>query len=137
MSARAIWYRTTIPYYGTATATVPNRQITYGQRFRFLEMSQDKKKPAPRQRGHPRDSPEVRLSKSLSWLLRHGAQTAGLQLRSDGYARVSDVLANAMFRDVTFLQLQEIVNRDQKNRTIFCSNHVQPRALTRAGKYGG
>ncbi|KAI6010877.1 KptA family-domain-containing protein [Pisolithus orientalis] len=95
--------------------------------------TQNKKKPTPRQRGHPRDPPEVRLSKSLSWLLRHGAKTAGLQIRSDGYARVSDVvrtaniyfnanestryqLANVMFKDVTFLQLQEIVNRDQKNR---------------------
>ncbi|KIO03432.1 hypothetical protein M404DRAFT_27065 [Pisolithus tinctorius Marx 270] len=95
--------------------------------------TQNKKKPTPRQRGHPRDPPEVRLSKSLSWLLRHGAKTTGLQIRSDGYARVSDVvrttniyfnaneltryqLANVMFKDVTFLQLQEIVNRDQKNR---------------------
>lgn len=126
MSARAIrrWTSTgTVRHwlycYGTATTTVPSRQISYGQRFRFLEMSaeaQSKKKPAPRQRGHPRDPPEVRLSKSLSWLLRHGAQTAGLQVRPDGYARVSDVLANATFKDVTFLQLQEIVNRDQKNR---------------------
>lgn len=126
MSARAICRWTTtgtvrhwLNYYGTATTTVPSRQISYRQRFRFLEMSaetQSKKKPAPRQRGHPRDLPEVRLSKSLSWLLRHGARTAGLQVRPDGYARVSDVLANAMFKDVTFLQLQEIVNRDQKNR---------------------
>lgn len=126
MSARAICRWTTtgtvrhrLNYYGTATSIVSSRQISYGERFRFLEMSaeaQHKKKPAPRQRGHPRDSPEVRLSKSLSWLLRHGARTAGLQVRPDGYARVSDVLANAMFKDVTFLQLQEIVNRDQKNR---------------------
>lgn len=94
-----------------------------------------KKGPPPtKMRGHPRDSPDVRISKSLSWLLRHGAEKAGLNIRRDGYARVSDVvrpqthttaidgsyslrqLSNPMFRDATFSQLQEIVKRDQKSR---------------------
>ncbi|KAG6334570.1 hypothetical protein ID866_4525 [Astraeus odoratus] len=82
----------------------------------MLPETETKNTKGSRQRGHPRDSPEVRLSKSLSWLLRHGAKTAGLQIRPDGYARVSDVLANAMFKDVTFPQLQKIVNADQKGR---------------------
>lgn len=96
-----------------------HRRIPYKHRFRFLDMPETetrKQGPSLKQRGHPRDSPQVRLSKSLSWLLRHGAKTAGLQIRPDGYARVSDVLANAMFKDVTFLQLQDIVNKDQKSR---------------------
>ncbi|KAF9244131.1 KptA family-domain-containing protein [Melanogaster broomeanus] len=75
-----------------------------------------KRGPAPKQRGHPRDSPEVRFSKSLSWLLRHGAESAGLHIRQDGYAKVSDVLSNPMFRDATFAKLQDIVTRDQKSR---------------------
>ncbi|KAF8836951.1 hypothetical protein BDN67DRAFT_910139 [Paxillus ammoniavirescens] len=75
-----------------------------------------KKGPPPKQRGHPRDSPEVRLSKSLSWLLRHGAEKANLHIRQDGYAKVSDVLSNPMFRDVTFPNIQDIVKRDQKSR---------------------
>ncbi|KAG9309892.1 KptA family-domain-containing protein, partial [Chiua virens] len=75
-----------------------------------------KRGPAPKRRGHPRDSPEVRLSKSLSWLLRHGAEKSGLSIRQDGYAKVADVLANSMFRDVTFQELQQIVKRDQKSR---------------------
>ncbi|KIJ65199.1 hypothetical protein HYDPIDRAFT_111098 [Hydnomerulius pinastri MD-312] len=75
-----------------------------------------KKGPSQKQRGHPRDSPEVRLSKSLSWLLRHGADKSGLHIRPDGYAKVSEVLSNPMLRDVTFLDLQEIVKRDQKSR---------------------
>jgi len=43
-------------------------------------------------RGHPKDSPEVRLSKTLSWILRHGAKSEGLYMRPDGYVRVSDLV---------------------------------------------
>jgi 2'-phosphotransferase len=43
-------------------------------------------------RGHPKDSPEVRLSKTLSWILRHGAKSEGLYMRTDGYVRVSDLV---------------------------------------------
>ncbi len=35
----------------------------------------------------------VALSKTLSWLLRHGAASVGLRLREDGFARLDDVLA--------------------------------------------
>ncbi|KAH9004610.1 hypothetical protein EDB86DRAFT_3072097 [Lactarius hatsudake] len=42
-------------------------------------------------RGFPKDSPEVRLSKTLSWVLRHGAKSEGLFMRSDGYVRVNDL----------------------------------------------
>jgi len=75
-----------------------------------------KKGPSQKLRGNPRDEPRIRISKSLSWLLRHGAKTAGLNMREDGYAEVSQVLSNPMFRDVNFSQLQEIVTRDQKQR---------------------
>jgi RNA:NAD 2'-phosphotransferase (TPT1/KptA family) len=43
-------------------------------------------------RGHPKDSPQVRLSKTLSWILRHGAKSEGLYMRPDGYVRVSDLV---------------------------------------------
>jgi 2'-phosphotransferase len=43
-------------------------------------------------RGHPRDSPEVRLSKTLSWILRHGAKSEGIYMRPDGYVRVNDLV---------------------------------------------
>ena len=45
-------------------------------------------------RGFPKDSPEVRLSKTLSWLLRHGAKSEGLFMRSDGYVRVNDIVCS-------------------------------------------
>lgn len=49
-------------------------------------------------RGRSKDSPQVRLSKTLSWILRHGAKLEGLYMRPDGYVRVSD-LVRPNFRD--------------------------------------
>ncbi|KAI0272710.1 KptA family-domain-containing protein [Gloeopeniophorella convolvens] len=43
-------------------------------------------------RGLPKDSPEVRTSKTLSWVLRHGAKSEGLYMRPDGYVRVTDLV---------------------------------------------
>ena len=43
-------------------------------------------------RGHPKDSPDVRISKTLSWILRHGAKSEGLHMRPDGYVRVNDLV---------------------------------------------
>jgi len=54
-------------------------------------------KPGPSQstklRGMDRDSPEVRVSKTISWLLRHGAQNEGLEMRKDGYVKVTDLVS--------------------------------------------
>jgi RNA:NAD 2'-phosphotransferase (TPT1/KptA family) len=44
-------------------------------------------------KGQMRDSPEVRLSKTLSWILRHGAKSEGLAMRPDGYIRVIDLVS--------------------------------------------
>lgn len=43
-------------------------------------------------RGRKDDSPDVQLSKTLSWILRHGAQSEGLTMRPDGYAKVDDLV---------------------------------------------
>ena len=45
-------------------------------------------------RGLPSDNPDVRLSKSVSWILRHGAEQERLELRPDGYARVQDLVSD-------------------------------------------
>lgn len=47
-----------------------------------------------KQRGRPSDNPEVRLSKTVSWILRHGAEQEGLKLREDGYVRVDDLVSS-------------------------------------------
>ena len=39
---------------------------------------------------YPLQDPDVRLSKTLSWLLRHGAEKVGLQLDEGDLSRFSD-----------------------------------------------
>ncbi|KAF8998495.1 KptA family-domain-containing protein [Cyathus striatus] len=75
-------------------------------------------KGAGKLRGLPKDSPEVRLSKTISWLLRHGAKTEGLAMRTDGFVKISDFLESPKIKatGLTLEQLQEIVKADTKQR---------------------
>ncbi|KAJ7230486.1 phosphotransferase KptA/Tpt1 [Mycena pura] len=52
-----------------------------------------------------------RLSRELSYLLRHGAQRVGLPIRSDGYLRHRSLLGR-----MDFATLQNIVRDDPKSR---------------------
>ncbi|KAI0351381.1 hypothetical protein OH77DRAFT_1411348 [Trametes cingulata] len=67
-------------------------------------------------RGLPKDSHEVRISKTLSWILRHGSQSEGLFMRPDGYVRVQELLQRPKLRELTFDALQEIVKNNAKGR---------------------
>lgn len=67
------------------------------------------KKPAPKPtpssstklRGMDKDPLEVRVSKTISWLLRHGAQGEGLPMRPDGYVKVVDLVRACFVRGKT------------------------------------
>jgi 2'-phosphotransferase len=41
----------------------------------------------------PPETPDIRASKTLSYILRHGAEKEQLHIRSDGYLRLSDVVS--------------------------------------------
>jgi 2'-phosphotransferase len=41
----------------------------------------------------PTDSPDVAASKTLSYILRHGAEKEGLHMRSDGFIKLTDVVS--------------------------------------------
>jgi 2'-phosphotransferase len=41
----------------------------------------------------PADSPDVAASKTLAYILRHGAEKEGLHIRSDGLVRLDDVVS--------------------------------------------
>ncbi|KAG8714969.1 hypothetical protein FRC11_006299 [Ceratobasidium sp. 423] len=75
---------------------------------------------ATRQRkgGHDRrnEPVEVRNSKTLSYILRHGAAKEHLVIRSDGYVRASDLLARPKLKELDLPGLLKIVNADQKQR---------------------
>ncbi|KAJ3756189.1 phosphotransferase KptA/Tpt1, partial [Lentinula raphanica] len=67
----------------------------------------------------------VRLSKTLSWLLRHGAQSEGLAMRPDGYVKVVDLLENPKIKSqsLDLAGLQHIVEADSKQRySLICEN---------------
>ena len=63
-------------------------------------------------------TPEVRISKALSYTLRHGASKEGLTLRADGYADVSELLQMQKFKslNLTLALLQTIVTSNDKQR---------------------
>ncbi|KAH9479733.1 Putative tRNA 2'-phosphotransferase [Psilocybe cubensis] len=90
------------------------------------EVSKDGQKQTPKPnpskstklRGLEKDSPEVRISKTLSWLLRHGAQGEGLAMRKDGYVKVSELLENPKLKaqTVDLERIKAMVKADSKQR---------------------
>ncbi|KAK1224163.1 tRNA 2'-phosphotransferase [Marasmius sp. AFHP31] len=62
------------------------------------------------------DESRVRISKTMSWLLRHAAEREGLPVRSDGYVRVRDLLRATELNGLDFLGLEKIVQMDRKQR---------------------
>ena len=50
------------------------------------------KRDGTRQSNRRNDSPTVALSKQLSWLLRHGLDKSGLEVRNDGYVRLDELV---------------------------------------------
>ncbi|KAJ1991914.1 tRNA 2'-phosphotransferase [Dimargaris cristalligena] len=66
--------------------------------------------------GNLTDAQATRISKCLSFLLRHGAEKEGLSLRSDGYIAVDQLLRHPKLRQVPLATLQYVVDRDAKQR---------------------
>jgi putative RNA 2'-phosphotransferase len=58
----------------------------------------------------------IRLSKRLSWLLRHGAGEAGLVMDEAGWAAIDDVLD---VLSISRAALEEAVARNDKARLVF------------------
>jgi len=98
------------------TRTGGNRPLQLSYDFSGMAEPQGKTKPHSKLRGNPRESEEVRTSKTLSWVLRHGSKSVGLYMRPDGYVRVTELLALDKLQSVNWEQLQQIVASDSKNR---------------------
>jgi hypothetical protein len=69
-----------------------------------------------RNRGPRGDSPTVRLSKALSWLLRHNAVSQGIAIRPDGYVKLTAVLGHPKFKDFTLDDIVHVVDSNEKKR---------------------
>jgi len=69
-------------------------------------------------RGLEKDSIETRISKTVSWLLRHSAEKEGLKIRGDGYVKVVDLLDHPKLKPyaIDLEGLQEMVRKNEKQR---------------------
>eukprot|EP00771_Trimastix_marina_P001764 gnl/Trimastix_PCT/2861.p1 GENE.gnl/Trimastix_PCT/2861~~gnl/Trimastix_PCT/2861.p1 ORF type:complete len:220 (+),score=47.06 gnl/Trimastix_PCT/2861:41-661(+) len=61
-------------------------------------------------------SETVRLSKRLSYVLRHGAECEGIPISSQGWVRVDVLLRHRIFQGLTVERLHEIVESNDKKR---------------------
>ncbi|KAL0488345.1 tRNA 2'-phosphotransferase [Acrasis kona] len=62
------------------------------------------------------EDPKTKLSKSLSYILRHGATKEGIKLSDDGYALLADILKKSNFKNVTEEQVKDVVDTCSKQR---------------------
>ncbi|ODO00691.1 tRNA 2'-phosphotransferase [Cryptococcus wingfieldii CBS 7118] len=64
----------------------------------------------------PPETPEVRNSKTLAYILRHGAEKEGLYIRQDGYIKLVDVLARPKMKGVDKDMVIQLVRDNAKQR---------------------
>ncbi|KAL4512893.1 hypothetical protein ABPG72_017578 [Tetrahymena utriculariae] len=62
------------------------------------------------------DNPDTGLSKKLAWLLRHGAEKEGLNIGTDGFILLQEILQRKDFSGVTFERVKSIVDNNDKKR---------------------
>ena len=59
---------------------------------------------------------DIQTSKTMSYLLRHGALVENIPMASDGYVQVSVLLNHPKLKNVTLQDVQTIVENDRKTR---------------------
>ncbi|VVT53879.1 uncharacterized protein SAPINGB_P003796 [Magnusiomyces paraingens] len=64
----------------------------------------------------PADTPDVKLSKALSYVLRHGAAKERIPMRPDGYVRVSDLFKSSRFHAFTAADIARVARENSKQR---------------------
>ncbi|GAA5854961.1 hypothetical protein JCM3766R1_005808 [Sporobolomyces carnicolor] len=83
-------------------------------------------KPPKTARGRPTDDPDTRWSKTLSYILRHGAAKESLTLREDGFVRVRDLLKRPKLKGCDLETLERIVRDNAKQRFTMRSEPTGP-----------
>lgn len=97
--------------------------------------------PAPSKlRGLAKDDESTRYSKTLAYLLRHGAEKERLPMRSDGYVRVLDILVHPKLVSLSWPLMHELVKTNPKQRFVLewgwdpTPQHAKPRYLKKGEK---
>ncbi|CAM5166062.1 unnamed protein product [Natator depressus] len=65
---------------------------------------------------HQDQNPDVRLSKALSYVLRHGAAQLGLEMGADGFLDVAALLSLPRFGGVSVADVRHVVETNEKCR---------------------
>jgi len=90
------------------------------------------------QRGRGRrgrnDDPDVQLSKTLSYILRHGAEKLGLDLRPGGFVYVEDILQQPQCSRFTVEDVRRVVENNEKKRFHLEENSENGRLQIRANQ---
>jgi len=69
---------------------------TYSQNFPLERIQKKMQKSGYLKRDH---DPDVRISKNLSYLLKHGAHKEGLKIDKEGFVRIDDILQLEFYRN--------------------------------------
>ncbi|KAM9376396.1 tRNA 2'-phosphotransferase 1 [Pholidichthys leucotaenia] len=77
---------------------------------------------------------DVCLSKSLSYVLRHGASKIGLQMGTDGFLFVEELLAHPQFRSYSLEDVERVVASNDKQRFKLRSHPEDGRLQIRANQ---
>jgi 2'-phosphotransferase len=80
----------------------------------------------------------VQVSKKLSWLLRHGAESENLTLGPGGFANLADVLNNRKLRgmQITFDEVRQVVDDNEKQRFTMIPVDVDTEEIGQANGSG-
>lgn len=97
---------------------VSNGQNTHDEVAQAGETPSGSKQRGPKTktRGRLEDSVDVRLSKTLSYILRHGALKEHLQIRSDGCIRLDELLQRPKLKGFTREDIYRVVAENEKQR---------------------
>ncbi|XP_064602609.1 uncharacterized protein LOC135468340 isoform X2 [Liolophura sinensis] len=93
------------------------------KKSRGVQATRDKTKDMSSERTLQIYDPRARLSKSLSWLLRHSAEDYGLTLMSGGFLPVEDVLRVPAFQGYSISDIKDVVINDDKKRFRLVLDH--------------
>lgn len=78
---------------------------------------------------------KIQMSKSLSWLLRHGAQQENIPIGSDGFISIEFILNHKCFKGkCTYKDIEDIVASDLKNRYTLRINKTTGKPDIRANQ---
>ncbi|XP_068571055.1 tRNA 2'-phosphotransferase 1 [Cebidichthys violaceus] len=77
---------------------------------------------------------DVRLSKAMSYALRHGANHMGLQMGTDGFMFVEELLAHPQFRSYSLEDVERVVATNEKQRFKLCPHPEDGRLQIRASQ---